>query len=129
MSLALGKEVVFAECRTEHSTKNLTWGPSLAGSLPSVPRGTRQKMDFLPSAARKTLGKANFFAEPPSPSPGAVTTAFLCRVLSGTRQRSLPSAREKALGKEGFADVLFAEPSLPSVFKASPSASGTRQSS
>jgi hypothetical protein len=27
----------------------------------------------------------------------------------------LPSAREKALGKEGFADVLFAEPSLPSV--------------
>jgi hypothetical protein len=28
---------------------------------------------------------------------------------------SLPSAREKALGKEGFADALFAEPSLPSV--------------
>jgi hypothetical protein len=49
----------------------------------------------------------------------------------------LPSAREKALGKEGFADALFAEPSLPSVtlgkalpsvFKASPSASSTRQS-
>jgi hypothetical protein len=109
MSLALGKDDLFAECRTEHSAKNLTWGPSLAGSLPS--------------AARKTLGKANFFAEchkghsakPPSPSPGAVTAAFLCRVLSGTRQRSLPSAREKALGKEGFADALFAEPSLPSV--------------
>jgi hypothetical protein len=27
----------------------------------------------------------------------------------------LPSAREKVLGKEGFADALFAEPSLPSV--------------
>jgi hypothetical protein len=27
----------------------------------------------------------------------------------------LPSAREKVLGKEGFADVLFAEPSLPSA--------------
>jgi hypothetical protein len=27
----------------------------------------------------------------------------------------LPSAREKALGKEGFTDALFAEPSLPSV--------------
>jgi hypothetical protein len=27
----------------------------------------------------------------------------------------LPSAREKVLGKEGFADVLFAEPFLPSV--------------
>jgi hypothetical protein len=41
--------------------------------------------------------------------------AFLCRVLSGTRQRGLPSAREKALDKECFADALFAEPSLPSV--------------
>jgi hypothetical protein len=40
----------------------------------------------------------------------------------------LPSAREKTLDKEGFADALFAEPSLPSVFKASPNASGTRQS-
>jgi hypothetical protein len=109
MSLALGKEVGFAECRTEHSAKRLTWGPFLAGSLPS--------------AAWKTLGKDNFFAEChqghsaklPSPSPGAVTATFLCRVLSGTRQRSLSSARDKALGKEGFADALFVEPSLSSV--------------
>jgi hypothetical protein len=43
MSLTLGKEVAFAECRTEHSAKSLTWGPSLAGSLPSVPSGTRQR--------------------------------------------------------------------------------------
>jgi hypothetical protein len=28
---------------------------------------------------------------------------------------TLSSAREKVLGKEGFADVLFVEPSLPSV--------------
>jgi hypothetical protein len=104
MSLALGKEVGFVECRTEHSAKSLTWGPSLAGSLPS--------------AAWKTLGKDNIFAEchqghsakPPSLSPGVVTAAFLCRVLSGTRQRGLPSAREKALDKECFADALFAEP-------------------
>jgi hypothetical protein len=27
----------------------------------------------------------------------------------------LPSAQEKVLDKEGFADALFAEPSLPSV--------------
>jgi hypothetical protein len=27
----------------------------------------------------------------------------------------MPSARKKVLGKEGFVDVLFAEPSLPSV--------------
>jgi hypothetical protein len=32
-----------------------------------------------------------------------------------TRQRSSPSAREKVLGKEVFADALFTEPSLPSV--------------
>jgi hypothetical protein len=32
--------------------------------------------------------------------------AFLCRVFSGTRQTTLPSAREKVLGKEGFADAL-----------------------
>jgi hypothetical protein len=91
----------FAECPKWHSTKKYS----------------------LPSAAWKALGKANFFAEchkrhsvkPPSPSPGAVTATFLCRVLSGTRQRVLPSARQKALGKEGFADALFAEPSLPSV--------------
>jgi hypothetical protein len=40
---------------------------------------------------------------------------FLCRLLPGTRQTSFPSAQEKVLGKEGFADVLFAEPSLPSA--------------
>jgi hypothetical protein len=36
-------------------------------------------------------------------------------VLPGTHQTSLSSDREKVLGKEGFADVLFAEPSLLSV--------------
>jgi hypothetical protein len=109
MSLALGKEPdmrtlsggLFAECPNWHSAKKAA----------------------LPSAAWKTLGKDIFFAEchrghsakPPSPSPGAVTAAFLCRVLPGNRQTSLPSAREKVLDKEGFADALFAEPSLPSV--------------
>jgi hypothetical protein len=46
------------------------------------------KMDSLPSAIGQTLGKDNSFAEchnghsakPPSPSPSAVTTTFLCRV-------------------------------------------------
>jgi hypothetical protein len=106
---ALGKEPdmgtlpggLFAECPKWHSAKEL--------SLPSV----------CPTA----LGKDNSFVEchwghsakPPSPSHGAVTAAFLCRVLSGTRQTSLPSAREKVLGKEGFVDALFAESSLPSV--------------
>jgi hypothetical protein len=77
----------------------------------------------LPSAVGQTLGKGNSFAECQpghsaktlSPSLGAVTAAFLCRVLSGTRQSSLPSAREKVLGKEGFADALCVEPFLPSA--------------
>jgi hypothetical protein len=80
-------------------------------------------MDSLPSVVGQTLGKGNSFAEchpghsakTPSPSPGVVTAAFLCRVLSGTRQTSLPSAREKVLGKEDFADALCAEPSLSSA--------------
>jgi hypothetical protein len=68
MLLALGKEVGFAECRTEHSAKSLTWGPSLSGSLSSVPSGTRQrwilcrvlpgrhsaKITSLPSVTRDT---------------------------------------------------------------------------
>jgi hypothetical protein len=112
-------------CRVPHRTlgKEPDMGTLPGGFFAECPTRHSAKMDFLPSAARKTLDKANFFAEchkghsakPPSPSPGAVTAAFLCRVLSRTRQRALPSAREKALGKEGFADALFAEPSLPSV--------------
>jgi hypothetical protein len=105
----LGKEACFVECHIKHSAKYLTWGPPLA--------------DSLPSAIRQTLGKGNFFTEchlghsakTPSPSSGAVTAAFLCRVPSGTRQIALPSAREKVLSKEGFADALCVEPSLPSA--------------
>lgn len=108
-ALALGKEVVFAECQLVHSAKSLTWGPSLAGSLPSVPSGTRQRRRLC------RVLPGGHSAKPPSPSTGAVTVAFLCRVHPDTRQRSLPSARKKVLGKEVFADVLFAEPSLPSV--------------
>jgi hypothetical protein len=80
-------------------------------------------MDSLPSVVDQTLGKVNSFAEcrlghsakTLSPSPVAVTAAFLYRVLSGTRQTTLPSAREKVLGKDGFADALYVEPSLPSA--------------
>jgi hypothetical protein len=123
LSLALGKEARFAECRTERSAKNLTWGPSLAGSLPSVPGGTWQRLNLcrvllgrhsaklthLPSVVLDTRQRSRLR------HPVAVTVAFLCRVLPGTRQTSLPSAREKVLGKEGFADALFVEPSLSSV--------------
>jgi hypothetical protein len=43
-------------------------------------------------------------AKDPSPSLGAVTVTFLCRV-----------PRQKVLGKEAVVDVQFAERSLPSV--------------
>jgi hypothetical protein len=77
------------------------------GLFAECPRWHSAKIDSLPSAAGQTLGKDAVSV--------AVTAAFLCRVLPGTRQTYLPSAREKVLGKEGFADALFVEPSLPSV--------------
>jgi hypothetical protein len=41
---------------------------------------------------------------------------ILCRVLSDrhlAKVTTLPSAREKVLDKDGFADALYAEPFLP----------------
>jgi hypothetical protein len=112
-------------CRVPHRTlgKEPDMGTLPGGLFAECPRWHSAKMYSLPSASGKTLGKGNSFAEchpghsakTPSPSPVTVTAAFLCRVPPGTRQTSLPSAREKVLGKEGFADALFAEPSLPSV--------------
>jgi hypothetical protein len=92
-------------------------------ALGKVPDMGTPLADSLPSAIRQTLGKGNSFVEcrlghsakTPSPSPVTVTATFLCRVLSSTRQTTLPSAREKVLGKDGFADALCAEPSLPSA--------------
>jgi hypothetical protein len=73
-------------------------GTLSGGLFAECPNWHLAKWAALPSAAWKTLGKA---------------------AVSVTRRRngrfSLPSAREKTLGKEGFADALFAEPSLPSV--------------
>jgi hypothetical protein len=109
VALTLGKEAHFAKCHTEALGKEPNMGTPLA--------------DSLPSADRQTLGKGNSFAEchlvhsakTPSPSPGAVTTAFLCRVLPGTRQRLCRVLEKKVLGKEGFVDALCVEPCLPSA--------------
>jgi hypothetical protein len=143
-AITLGKEPrpghrhkFFAECQRHYTRQRSTLCrvPDLAlgeepdmGTLPDgffteCLRWHSTKMDPLPSVAGQTLGKDNYSAECPqghsakplSPSPGTVTAAFLCRVLSGTRQTSLSSVREKTLGKEGFADALCVEPSLPSV--------------
>jgi hypothetical protein len=66
----------------------------------------------LPSVGLTALSKETFFVEcrlghstkTPSPSTRRRNGCF-----------SLPSAREKVLGKEGFADALCDEPSLPSA--------------
>jgi hypothetical protein len=111
MALALGKEARFAECHTKYSPKDLTWGPSLADSLMSVLGGTRQMWILCRVLSGRHSAKVT-----PLPS---VTGALGKDAVSVTRRRngcfSLPSAREKVLGKEGFADALCAEPSLPSA--------------
>jgi hypothetical protein len=145
MSLALGKEVGFAECRTEHSAKSLTWGPSLAGSLPSVPTGTRQrrrlcrvlpgrhsaKISSLSSVAVDTRQsrrlrhplpeRPRFFAE-----CSLTLGKHLCRVPDKkySAKKYLPMHCLPSL----LCRVSHSAKPLPSVFKASPSASGTRRS-
>jgi hypothetical protein len=129
-TIALGKEPrpghqyrFFAECNGFGTRQRSTLCGVSYQALGKVPDMGTPLVDSLPSAIRQTLGKGNSFAEchlghsakTPSPSPGAVTAAFLCRVLSGTQQTTLSSAREKVLGKEGFADALCAETSLPSA--------------
>jgi hypothetical protein len=60
-------------------------------------------------------------AKTPSPSPRRHGGGFSLPSTSWYSAKSLPSAREKILGKEGFADVLCVEPSLSSVFQVLPS--------
>jgi hypothetical protein len=150
-TIALGKEPrpehqyrFFAECNGSGTRQRSTLcrvpyqvlgkGPGMGtlsgGFFAECPRWHSAKVDSLPSAAGQTLGKGNSFVEcqprhsvkAPSLSTDAVTAAFLCRVLYGTRQTYLSSVREKVIGKECFADALYTESYLPSVFKA-----GTRQ--
>jgi hypothetical protein len=135
--MALGKEgnlgtgkAVFAECCCQ-GTRQRYWqrGP-LEGSLPSAsPPDTRQR-SLLCRVPNRALGTGT--------SGGAHWTS-LCRVPKKTlgkgsvtvtwrrdgdfslpsakwhSAKSLPSARQKVLGKEAVADVQFAERSLPSV--------------
>jgi hypothetical protein len=156
-AITLGKEPrpghrhrFFAECNVSDTRQRSTLCrvPDLAlgkepdmGTLPDgffteCLRWHSAKMDPLPSVAGQTLGKDNS-TKPLSLSPGAVTAAFLCRVLSGTRQTSLPSVREKHSAKKALAmhcvpsllcRVRHSAKALPSVFAALPSASGTQQS-
>jgi hypothetical protein len=106
-TIALGKETrpghryrFFAECNGSGTRQRSTLCRVPYQALGKVPDMGTPLANSLPSAVRQTLGKGNSFAEcrlghsakTLSPSPVAVTTAFLCRVLSGTRQTALPSA-------------------------------------
>jgi hypothetical protein len=104
--------VLFAECQsTRHSAKkpplpsayessrhrNWRWGP-LDPSLPRAVRADTRQNWPLCRVPKKTLGK------------GSVTVTW-----RRDGDFSLPSARQKVLGKEVVVDVQFAERSLPSV--------------
>jgi hypothetical protein len=110
-AVALGKEPrpghryrFFAECNGSGTRQRSTlcrvsyqalgkepdMGTLSGGFFVECPRWHSAKVDSLLSAVEQTLDKGNSFAEchpghsatTPSPSPVAVTTAFLCRVLS-----------------------------------------------
>jgi hypothetical protein len=151
-TITLGKEPrpghqyrFFAECNDSSTRQRSTLCRVPYQALDKVFDMGTPLADYLPSAVRQTLGKGNSFAEcrlghsakTLSPSPVAVTTAFLWRVLCGTRQTTLSSARKKYSAKtvlpmhcmpSPLCRVRHSAKRLPSVFKALPSASGTRQS-
>jgi hypothetical protein len=97
-TIALGKEPrpghryrFFAECSGPGTQQRGTLCRVPYKALGKEPDMGTPLADSLPSADRHTLSKGNFFAEchqghlakTPSSSPGAVTAAFLCRVLPG----------------------------------------------
>ena len=146
-TIPLGKEPrpghryrFFAECNGSGTQQRSTLCRVPYLALGKVPDMGTPLEDSLPSAVRQTLGKGNSFAEchlghsakTPSPSSGAVTAAFLCRVFSGTRQIEKKYSTKKALPMHcvpsPLCRVRHSTKTLPSVFKALPSASGTRQS-
>jgi hypothetical protein len=110
MALALGKEARFAECHTKHSAKYLTWGP-LWWILCRVLSGRH-------SFAECHL--AGHSAKTPSPSPGAVTTAFLCRVPE--KKYSVKKTLPMYCVSSPLCRVRHSIKTLPSVFNALPSA-------
>jgi hypothetical protein len=78
---------------------------------------------FCAECIRRHSAKSNFFAEchlrhsakTLSLSPRHRDDGFSLPSTVWHSTKSVPSAREKVLGKEAFADVLFAETFLPSA--------------
>jgi hypothetical protein len=139
--IALGKEPrprqqyrFFAECSGSDTQQRTTLFRVPYQALGKVPDRGTSLVDSLPSAVRQTLGKVNSFAEchpghsanTPSLSPVVVTAAFLCRVPE--KKYSAKTALPMHCMPSSLCRVRHSAKSLPSVFKALPSASGTRQS-
>jgi hypothetical protein len=124
----------FAECSGSGTWQRSTLCRVSYKALGKEPDMGTPLTDSLPSAGRQTLGKGNSFAEchpehsakTPSPSPGAVTTDFLCRVPE--KKYSAKKALPMHCVPSPLCRVRHSAKPLPSVFKALPSASGTRQS-
>jgi hypothetical protein len=113
-TIALGKEPrpehryrFFAECSGSGTRQKSSLCRVSYKALGKEPDIGTPLTDSLPSAGGRHSAKT------PSPSPGAVTAAFLCRVLPGTRQ-SLCRVPEKSTRQRRFyrctvCQALFAE--------------------
>jgi hypothetical protein len=121
VALTLGKEASFVECLQEHSTKKLTKGPAGRPFAEYRLVDTRQRGYLFAECIRWHSAKA------PSPLPGVVTVAFLCRVPSDTRQSLCRVPDKKYSAKKSL--PMYCSPSslcrmshstntLPSVFQA-----------
>jgi hypothetical protein len=134
-TIALGKEPrpghryrFFAECSGSDTRQRSTLCRVPHKALGKVPDMGTPLADSLPSAVGQTLGKGNSFAEchrehsakTPSLSPGAVTTAFLCRVPD--KKYSAKKALPMYCVPSPLCRVRHSAKTLPSVFKS------TRQS-
>jgi hypothetical protein len=152
-TISLGKEPrpghqyrFFAECSGPGTRQRGTLCRVPYKALGKEPdMGTRRRILCRVLAGRHST-KSNFFAECPLEHsakrrlrhPGTVTAAFLCRVLSATRQSLYRVPEKKYSAKKPLPMYCSLSPlcrvrhstkTLPSVFQALPSASDTRQSS
>jgi hypothetical protein len=134
-AIALGKEPrpghryrFFAECNGSGTRQRNTFCRVPYQALGKVPDMGTPLADSLPSAVRQTLGNGNSFAEchlghlakTPSPSPGAMTAAFFCRVPE--KKYSAKKALPMHCVSSPLCRVRHSVKPLPSVFKDLPSA-------
>jgi hypothetical protein len=86
----------FAECNVAG-----TWQRGMLCRGPHIALGKEPDMGTLPGGLFAEC-PGGHSAKTPSPSPVTVTAAFLCRVLPGTQQNSLPSAQKKYSAKKAL---------------------------